>query len=181
MAAYIAMLRGVNVTGHNTIKMEVLRGLCQGLGFRNVETYVQSGNIVFQALLENPEAISKRIGETVLRSFGFDTPVIVRTSKEMRNVIGNNPFLKEKGIDSSKLHVTFLSETAQKGSEKKLETLATNPDRFYPASHEIYLYCPGGYGRTRLSNNAIEKALSVEATTRNWKTTNTLFEMVSIL
>ncbi len=174
-------MRGVNVTGHNTIKMEVLRGLCQGLGFRNVETYVQSGNIVFQALLENPEAISKRIGETVLRSFGFDTPVIVRTSKEMRNVIGNNPFLKEKGIDSSKLHVTFLSETAQKGSEKKLETLATNPDRFYPASHEIYLYCPGGYGRTRLSNNAIEKALSVEATTRNWKTTNTLFEMVSIL
>jgi len=181
MAAYVAMLRGVNVSGHNTIKMEVLRGLCQGLGFRNVETYVQSGNIVFQALLENPEAISKRIGETVLRSFGFDTPVIVRTSKEMRNVIGNNPFLKEKGIDSSKLHVTFLSETAQKGSEKKLETLATNPDRFYPASHEIYLYCPGGYGRTRLSNNAIEKALSVEATTRNWKTTNTLFEMVSIL
>ena len=181
MAAYIAMLRGVNVTGHNTIKMEVLRGLCQGLGFRNVETYVQSGNIVFQALLENPEAISKRIGETVLRSFGFDTPVIVRTSKEMRNVIGNNPFLKEKGIDSSKLHVTFLSETAQKGSEKKLETLATNPDRFYPASHEIYLYCPGGYGRTRLSNNAIEKALSIEATTRNWKTTNTLFEMVSKL
>ena len=181
MAAYIAMLRGVNVTGHNTIKMEVLRGLCQGLGFRNVETYVQSGNIVFQALLENPEAISKRIGETVLRSFGFDTPVIVRTSKEMRNVIGNNPFLKEKGIDSSKLHVTFLSETAQKGSEKKLETLATNPDRFYPASHEIYLYCPGGYGRTRLSNNAIEKALSVEATTRNWKTTNALFEMVSKL
>ena len=174
-------MRGVNVTGHNTIKMEVLRGLCQGLGFRNVETYVQSGNIVFQALLENPEAISKRIGETVLRSFGFDTPVIVRTSKEMRNVIGNNPFLKEKGIDSSKLHVTFLSETAQKGSEKKLETLATNPDRFYPASHEIYLYCPGGYGRTRLSNNAIEKALSVEATTRNWKTTNTLFEMVSKL
>ncbi len=174
-------MRGVNVTGHNTIKMEVLRGLCQGLGFRNVETYVQSGNIVFQALLENPEAISKRIGETVLRSFGFDTPVIVRTSKEMRNVIGNNPFLKEKGIDSSKLHVTFLSETAQKGSEKKLETLATNPDRFYPASHEIYLYCPGGYGRTRLSNNAIEKALSVEATTRNWKTTNALFEMVSKL
>ncbi len=131
--------------------------------------------------MQNPEAISKRIGEIVLRSFGFDTPVIVRTSKEMRNVIGNNPFLKEKGIDSSKLHVTFLSETAQKGSEKKLETLATNPDRFYPASHEIYLYCPGGYGRTRLSNNAIEKALSVEATTRNWKTTNTLFEMVSKL
>jgi len=113
--------------------------------------------------------------------FRIDTPVIVRTSKEMRNVIANNPFLKEKGIDSSKLHVTFLSEIAQRNSVKKLETLATSPDRFYPASHEIYLYCPGGYGRTKLSNNAIEKALSVRATTRNWKTTNILFEKVSKL
>jgi len=181
MAAYIAMLRGVNVSGHNTIKMDALRGLCQGLGFRNVDTYAQSGNIVFQTLLENPAAISKRIRETVLQSFGFNTPVIVRTSKEMRNVIVNNPFLKEKDIDSTKLHVTFLSETAQKGSAKELEILATSPDRFYPASHEIYLYCPGGYGRTKFSNNAIEKALSVKTTTRNWKTTNTLFEMVSRL
>src|SRR5437879_7096200 len=72
MAAYIAMLRGVNVSGHNTIKMDVLRGLCQGLGFRNVETYVQSGNIVFQTATENPAALSKRIGETILESFGLD-------------------------------------------------------------------------------------------------------------
>src|SRR5436189_2321021 len=181
MPAYIAMLRGINVSGQKVIKMDHLRELCTGLGFRNVETYVQSGNIVFQTATENPAALSKRIGETILESFGFDTAVIIRRSEEMRNVIAKNPFLKEKSIDSSKLHVTFLSETAQKGSEKKLETLATNPDRFYPASHEIYLYCPGGYGRTRLSNNAIEKALSVEATTRNWKTTNALFEMVSKL
>ena len=181
MAAYIAMLRGVNVSGHNTINMEVLRGLCEGLGFRNVDTYIQSGNLVFQSATENPAIFSKRIGEAILQSFGFDTPVIVRTSKEMRNVIANNPFLKEKGIDSSKLHVTFLSETAQKGSVKKLQTLATSPDRFYPAFREIYLHCPGGYGRTKLSNNAIEKSLSVRATTRNWKTTNILFEMVSKL
>jgi uncharacterized protein (DUF1697 family) len=181
MTAYIAMLRGVNVSGHNTIKMDALRGFCQDLGFRNVETYVQSGNVVFQTATENPAAVSKRIGETILQFLGFNTPVIVRTSREMRNVILNNPLLKEKDMDSSKLHVTFLSETAQKGSVKKLETLATSPDRFYPASHEIYLYCPGGYGRTKLSNNAIEKVLSAKATTRNWKTTNALFEMVSKL
>src|SRR5256885_8629149 len=118
MAAYIAMLRGVNVTGHNTIKMEVLRGLCEGLGFRNVGTYIQSGNIVFQTATENSATLSKRIGKTIFQSFGFDTPVLVRTSKEIRNVIASNPFLKEKGIDSSKLHVTFLSEAAQRGSEK---------------------------------------------------------------
>ena len=181
MAAYVAMLRGVNVSGHNTIKMEVLRGLCEGLGFRNVGTYIQSGNIVFQTAPENSATLSKRIGKTIFQSFGFDTPVLVRTSKEIGNVIASNPFLKEKGIDSSKLHVTFLSEAAQRGSEKKLETLAMSPDRIYATPREIYLYCPGGYGRTKLSNSAIEKALLVKATTRNWKTTNILFEMVSKL
>src|SRR5437667_12696055 len=103
MAAYIAMLRGVNVSGHNTIKMDVLRGLCQGLGFRNVETYVQSGNIVFQTATENPAALSKRIGETILESFGFDTPVIIRRSEEMRNVIAKNPYFNAQIVDSSKL------------------------------------------------------------------------------
>jgi uncharacterized protein (DUF1697 family) len=159
--------------------MEQLRELCNGLGCQNVETYLQSGNIVFQTTAENPVAVSKSISGAILESFGFDVPVIVRTLKEIGSVIANNPFLKEKKIDSSKLHVTFLSETPQKSSLKKLETLATSPDRFYLASHEIYLYCPVGYGRTKLSNNAIEKALSVNATTRNWKTTNALFEMVS--
>jgi uncharacterized protein (DUF1697 family) len=181
MPAYIAMLRGVNVTGHNSIKMEQLRRLCTGLGFQRVETYVQSGNIVFQAKIENPAVLSKRIGESILDSFGFETPVIVRSSKEVENVVENNPFLKEKNVDSSKLHVTFLSEGPQNSSLKRLEGLATGQDRFYPASREIYLYCPGGYGRTMLSNNAIEKMLSVTATTRNWRTTNVLLEMVSKL
>ena len=179
MPAYIAMLRGINVTGHNPIKMEQLRGLCDRLGFQKVETYVQSGNIVFQAKTENPAFLSKRISESVLDSFGFETPVIVRTSNEMENVVADNPFLKEKDVDLSKLHVTFLRETAQKSSLKTLEKLATNQDRFHPASRVIYLYCPKGYGRTKLSNNAIEKALSVTATTRNWRTTNTLLDMVS--
>ena len=167
------------MTGHNSIKMEQLRGLCDKLGFQKVETYVQSGNIVFQAKTENPATLSKRISESILDSFGFETPVIVRTSKEMENVVASNPFLKEKDIDSSKLHVTFLREASQKSSLKALEKLATGQDRFYSASREIYLYCPEGYGRTKLSNNVIEKALSVTATTRNWRTTNTLLDMVS--
>src|SRR6266705_2426468 len=175
------MLRGINVTGQKIIKMDHLRELCRGMGFRNVETYVQSGNIVFRTSMSNPAVVSKRIGETVHHSFGFDTPVIVRTAEQMRDVIRNNPFSREKDIDLSKLHVTFLSETAQKDSLENLEALSPGPDRFYSAPREIYLYCPGGYGRTKLSNIAIERALSVRATTRNWKTTNTLFEMVSKL
>jgi len=179
MPAYVAMLRGVNVTGHNSIKMEQLRELCDRLGFQKVETYVQSGNIVFQTKTENPARLSKRMSESILDSFGFQASVIVRTSKEMENVVANNPFLKEKDVDSSKLHVTFLRDIAQGSSLKTLEKLATSQDRFYPASREIYLYCPEGYGRTTLSNNAIEKALSVTATTRNWRTTKTLLDMVS--
>jgi len=121
MPAYVAMLRGINITGHKTIRMEHLRALCNGLGFRKVETYVQSGNMVFQTPIENPAALSKRIGETILQSFGFDAPVIVRTSREMQKVIENNPFLKEKEVDPSKLHVTFLSEPTRKIFLKKLK------------------------------------------------------------
>jgi len=159
--------------------MEDLRAVCSDLGFRDVETYVQSGNIVLQSSLENPTIISKRIGAKIIESFGFEVSVIVRTSKEMRNVIPNNPFLKENGIDSSKLHVTFLSEIVQKASLEKLAELSASPDRFHPAPREIYVYCQIGYGRTKLSNVGIEKTLSVTATTRNWKTTNKLLEMVS--
>ena len=178
MPAYVAMLRGVNVAGH-WIKMEQLRGLCDKIGFQKVETYVQSGNIVLQAKTENPALVSKRISESILDSFGFEIPVIVRTSKEMVNVVANNPFLKEKGVDSSKLHVTFLTEVVQKSSLNTLERLAAGRDRFHTASREIYLHCPEGYGRTKLSNNAIEKTLSVTATTRNWRTANALLEMIS--
>jgi len=96
MPTYAAMLRGINVSGHNPIKMEQLRTLCNSLGFQNAETYVQSGNIVFQTTAENPAAVSKSISGAILESFGFDVPVIVRTSKEIRRVIANNPFLKEK-------------------------------------------------------------------------------------
>src|SRR5947199_10253011 len=113
MPAYIAMLRGINVSGQKIIKMDHLRELCTGLGFRNVETYVQSGNIVFQTQTENPAAVSKRIGETIHHSFGFNTPVIIRDSEQMRNVIAKNQFLGEKGIHISKLHHTFLSEKKQ--------------------------------------------------------------------
>jgi uncharacterized protein (DUF1697 family) len=94
----------------------------------------------------------------------------------MGKIVSSNPFLKEEGIDESKLHVTFLSEPVQ-NSLKRLEALSSG-DRFHPSLREIYLYCPGGYGRT---NTAIEKALSVGATTRNWRTTTVLSEMAAKL
>src|SRR5207249_11064192 len=128
MPAYIAMLRGINVSGQKVIRMDHLRELCTGLGFRNVETYVQSGNIVFQTQTENPAAVSKRIGETIHHSFGFDTPVSIRDSEQMRYVIAHNPFMGEKDIDPSQLHVTVLWYTTQKDSLKNLKALSPAAD-----------------------------------------------------
>jgi uncharacterized protein (DUF1697 family) len=175
------MPRGINVSGQKIVRIEPLRETCAALGFRNVETYVQSGNVVFRAIKQPPSALSKRISEAILHDFGFSVPALVKTSKEMEDVIKSNPLLKEKGIDASKLHVTFLSDAPSKNALKKLEALPTKPDRFHVGGQEIYLYCPGGYGNTKLSNTAIEKALAVGATTRNWKTVNTLYEMAARL
>ncbi len=181
MPTYIAMLRGINVSGQKIVRMERLRQSFAGLGFWNVETYVQSGNIVFLAPSTLPSTLAKRVSEAILRDFGFSVPVLIKTLREMEIVIKGNPFVMEKGIDLSKLHVTFLSNVVSKSALRNLEALPTKRDRFSLGHQKVYLYCPGGYGNTKLSNIAIEKALSVGATTRNWRTVNTLSEMASKL
>jgi len=177
MTAYISMLRGINVAGHKPVSMSELRELFEGLGCKRVRTYIQSGNVVFEAARQAPSNLSKQIEEKILSDFGFPVPVISKTAEEMGAAIRNNPFLREKGIDPLKLHVTFLSQAPTLGALKKLDALAAEPDRFRCSGREIYLHCPNGYGTTKLSNNALEKALSVTATTRNWRTVNKLYEM----
>jgi uncharacterized protein (DUF1697 family) len=174
---YIALLRGINVAGHKPVKMDQLRRAFEALGLEDVKTYVQSGNVVFNAPTQTSENLSRKIEEKIRRDFGIAVPVTVKTSVEVAGVIRNNPFLQEKGIDHSKLHVTFLSQAPQKAALKMLDAIAKTPDQFRCSGKEIYLYCPNGYGITKLSNNALEKALSVRATTRNWKTVTQLYEM----
>ena len=177
MPTWIALLRGVNVGG-NLLKMERLREICAGLGHRNVRTYVQSGNLVFEgagALSQCAAALEMKLtGETRL-----PVTVILRTQDEIAKILARNPFLKEKGIDPAKLHVTFLGSAATKEGLQKLEALKAGDDKFRVAGKEIYLHCPNGYGRSKLSNNALEKALGVRATTRNWNTVNKLYEMAT--
>jgi uncharacterized protein (DUF1697 family) len=180
MPTYIAMLRGINVSGHKIIRMEHLRKSFEALGFRNVRTYVQSGNVIFEAAKDFPIGMVEAIGERILSDFGFPVPVLLKTSKEMERIIRANPFMKKPGVDDSKLHITFLSDSAPRTAEKSLETLVTKPEQFHIKSQEIYLYCPNGYGRTRLSNSAIEKKLGVEATTRNWRSVNALLALAQM-
>ena len=175
MPTHIALLRGVNVGG-NLLKMERLREICSELGYRNVRTYVQSGNIVFEtpgSPAKCEQAIEKKLrGETRL-----PVTVILRTRDEIGKIVAANPFLKVPGVDPSSLYVTFLATAAAKEAVKKLSTIKAGGDEFRVAGKEIYLHCPNGYGRTKLSNNALEKVLAVRATTRNWNTVNKLCEM----
>jgi len=173
------MLRGINVGGQKIVKMESLRMSFEALGFRRVRTYVQSGNVIFEATKTSNDNLSNIIGERILSDFGFSVPLLLRTSGEMEKIVSDNPFLEEIGIDRSRLHVSFLSALPAEAGLRKLDALDALPDRFSVKGREVYLHCPNGYGRTKLSNNALEKLLSVEATTRNWKTVIALVGMSS--
>jgi uncharacterized protein (DUF1697 family) len=175
MPNYVALLRGVNVGG-NLLKMERVRELCAELGFKNVRTYLQSGNAVFEAQ-GTPEHWSEALERKLAGEARLPVTVIVKTAAEIGRVIAGNPFLMEKGIDTAKLHVTFLQREPGKAGLARLGAVPTGVDRFRCVGREIYLHCPGGYGRSRLSNNAIEKLLSVRATTRNLNTILKLHEM----
>lgn len=175
--AYIALLRGVNVGG-NSLRMETLRTLCGELGLRNPRTYVQSGNLVFEA--EGSAAHWSEVLERALVGKArLPVSVLVRTGAEMAKLVARNPFLRESGIDAARLHVTFLKHAPTKAALAALRAIEAGPDRFEPADREIYLHCPDGYGRSKLANTVLERALKAGATTRNWRTVTTLAEMAA--
>jgi uncharacterized protein (DUF1697 family) len=181
MSTYIALLRGVNVGG-NTLKMERIREIWNDLGFKNVRTYVQSGNVVFEAK-GPPSTWSPKIEQALAGEARLAVTVVIRTAAELAQVIIGNPFLKQQEIDCTKLHVTFLggpklSSTATKAATEQLVAIHSGADVFQIVGNEVYLHCPNGYGTTKLSNNRIEKVLSQKTTTRNWNTVNKLHAMV---
>ncbi|HTQ65046.1 MAG TPA: DUF1697 domain-containing protein [Puia sp.] len=180
MTTLIAILRGINVSGHNKIQMTVLKALFEKLKFKNVSTYIQSGNVVFTVdKTADNESISKKIEHEILRVHNMKIPVIIRTLEEMKNTLRTNPFLKNKKIDIEKLHVTFLASDPEKINLEGLKNIDYSPDQFVIIEKEIYLHCPNGYGITKLSNNFFENKLKVGATTRNWKTVNALVRLAS--
>jgi uncharacterized protein (DUF1697 family) len=176
LTVYVAMLRGVNVGG-NSLKMDWLREACEGIGLQNVRTYVQSGNIVSSSRL-SAEKLANTLKTTIDAQTRLPVAVVVRSASEMAGIVAGNPFLKQKGVDLAKLHVTFLAKPP-KPAPGKLDALAGTRDEYRLAGQEIYLHCPINYGQTKLSNTAIEKTLSVGATTRNWKTVTVLCEMAN--
>ena len=171
MRTCISILRGINVGGHRKISMEQLRECYESLGFNGVRTYIQSGNVVFEHETADPSEIVDRIRGAIKRSFGLDVQVIIRTKEEMLSVIKSMPF---KGLDQSKVHVTFLSEKPEGFPLKEIDAVRDGAERFSFSGREVYLFCPNGYGRSKLSNQFLEKKTEVYATTRNWRTVNAL-------
>ncbi len=177
MQTYITILRGINVSGHKLIKMEALRTMFNDMKFENVETYIQSGNIVFKTIQAKCNNLEKNISKKIVDEFKFEVPVLVKTLQEMAEVVKYNPFIGKGKIDETKLHITFLSQEPEKSNIDKIENGAYANDKFVLTEKIVYLLCPSGYGNTKLNNNFFEKKLNVTATTRNWKTTKELLRI----
>ena len=177
METYISILRGINVSGQKKIQMTDRKKLYEDLKFKNVTTYIQSGNVIFKATKQKDEAIAKKIEDAISAKYNFHVPVIIRRVEEIKNTLAVNPLLKESNIDIEKLHVTFLEEVPDKTKVEAIKNVEYSPDKFIILSKEIFLYCPNGYGNTKLTNNFFENKLKVRATTRNWKTVNKLLEI----
>src|SRR5579859_722441 len=174
---YVAMLRGINIGPHKRMKMEKLRASCEGLGFAGVKTYIQSGNVVFKGPKLSPAALSKKVGACILKDFGFSSEVFSRTREEMEAIIDGNPFMKERGIDPSKLHVVFLSEAPSEAALEKLQALTRPPDRAHNSGREIYFYFPNGVSASSLWKHPLDRVTGVAGTMRNWNTVNQLHQM----
>jgi uncharacterized protein (DUF1697 family) len=181
MAVVISMLRAVNVGGHNKIKMDALRALYESLKFRDPKTYVQSGNVVFRTGERDLILLTKRIQRGITRNFGFTPEVILRTSSELRSVIARNPFAKRRGIEPSKLLVTFLASDPGAEAREKLLNLKAEPEELRIDGRELYIYFPNGLARPKFSWAAVEKLLKTPGTGRNWNSVTKLLEIAERL
>ena len=176
MVTYVSLLRGINVGRQKRIKMEALVDLYKSLGFKNIKTYLQSGNVIFNAA-ENIKKLPNMIGEKIEKVFSFPVAVLLRMPIELQYIVNNNPFLEEKGFEPDKLYITFLSKAPTDSTLSQIKEIHEEWDKFVIIHKEIYIYCPNGYGITKFSNDFFERKLGVTATTRNWKTVNILFEI----
>jgi uncharacterized protein (DUF1697 family) len=175
MTTWVALLRGVNVGGHNKVPMAELRKVCASLGFASVATYIQSGNLVFRAGGEADD-IAGRLRSAIAERFGCDVPVVLRTATDLERALAGNPFARA-GEDAPGLHVGFLAEPAS------AETVAAMPPKppgrevFHVDGGEVYLLYPDGMGRSKLTTAYFDRALDTTMTVRNCRTVTRLAEM----
>jgi len=154
MTVFVSLLRGVNVGGHNRIKMEPLRDLYESLGLRNAQSLLQSGNVIFKTKERNLVRLTTRIEGGIERTFGFRPDVIVRTVSDLRDVIARNPFATRPGIDPSGLLVTFLAADPGAAARDKVLAIKADPEELHIHSRELFIYFPNGMARPKTVGGA---------------------------
>ncbi|HEY1389215.1 MAG TPA: DUF1697 domain-containing protein [Ktedonobacterales bacterium] len=180
MRTYSALLRGINVGGHRLIKMADLKAMFEALGFGAAQTYIQSGNVVFQAD-EAEQPLRERIEQRIAATFGFPVVVALRTHDELARVISDCPFAPDALAEGEHLYVALLAETpAPTGIERMLAS-KTAPDEFRVLGREVYLLYRQNMRATLLTNSLLENRLGVPATSRNWRTLTALAAMSKTL
>ncbi len=177
MAVVISLLRGVNVGPHNRMKMDALRALYESIGLENPQTYVQSGNVVFRTNTRGLNLLAGKIEKAIESEFGFHCDVILRNVPELRNAVAKNPFADRRGIDPSKLLVTFLSDEPSREAEEKMRALKSEPEELHLDGRELYIYFPDGMARPKISWMTVVNTLKVSGTGRNWNSVRKILQM----
>lgn len=173
---HAALLRAVNLGRKNRLPMADLTRIFIDAGCRDVQTYIQSGNVVFTAPAKLLRKLPETIADAIESEFGFRAPVIIRSHEELAAVLKTNPFLKSSEAEKS-LHVVFLSTAPRNEAILKLDAKRCAPDRFHVIGKDMYLHMPNGLGRSKLTNTWIDSRLETISTVRNWNTVLTLHEM----
>lgn len=180
MKTYIALLRGINVSGQKKIKMADLRGFLEELAFQNIQTYIQSGNVIFEFPKSKHTDLEQKIKILVSEKYNFDVPIIIHEAEEFSKIRDRNPYF-ETGVDTKKLYISFLSQIPTKERIEKLNQFCIDKkieDVFEIKGKEIHVnYLLKESHKSKLSNNLFERILQVRATTRNWRTLNKLIEL----
>jgi uncharacterized protein (DUF1697 family) len=177
-ATYLALLRGVNVGGKNRLPMKSLVEIFARAGCENVRTYIQSGNVLFNADPGAVERLPGLIASRITDSFGYKTPVVLRTASQLCQIVANNPFL-EAGVAEDALHVMFLVDQPAPECVGTLDPQRSQPDAFVVRGQEIYLRYPNGLARSRLTNSYFDSRLATTSTARNWRTVTKLLELAN--
>jgi uncharacterized protein (DUF1697 family) len=178
MTRYVALLRGINVGGRKKLSMGDLRHALSALGYEDVETYLQSGNALFSAPESDLDALARQIEEALKTQLDMDVKVLLRTPTDLAEVVEANPF-PGATAEASKLHVAFLSATPDAGKVAELDPARFEPDELRVGERAVYLWYPNGAGRSKLTNDVLERKLGVTATSRNWNTVLKLLEKAS--
>jgi uncharacterized protein (DUF1697 family) len=173
---FVALLRGINVGGKNKLPMKDLVAMFERAGCVETRHYIQSGNVVFEAPPSLAAKMPAVVQAAIQKELGLRVPVLVRSAKELRAVAAGNPFLAA-GADRDALHVMFLADAPSKAAIAALDPARSPPDTFAVDGREIYLSCPNGVARTKLSNAWFDAKLATTSTGRNWRTVLTLVSM----